>query len=330
MNIRKIGLTALAGSMVALSAHAVDMSVSGSTEMTYVSTDGNSGSNNTGSPLGMNTSLSFSGSGDVGIGTLNLTRTINDGLAGFLSMWNTLDMGDAGIISFDSSGGDHVGISANDDKLPTAYEETWNGTSAPLSGISSNNVIGYQNTFGIASVSMGYAIANGNGNQGDQGGTGDGASGSASDVYITITPNDMITAGVGRFSAKDNSGVSTTADVTQTLAQANVTIPSSPLSFGVMYGESNGGTVGTKNTKITAASIAFVVNENFSVSYGVFDTDYLATSGGATVTEGVSAFNLSYTMGSAKIGAQWGESKNDGGVTGLKDKNMDIGLSFSF
>ena len=39
-NLKKIGLSALAGSMVALSASAVEMSVSGSTEMSYVSEDG--------------------------------------------------------------------------------------------------------------------------------------------------------------------------------------------------------------------------------------------------------------------------------------------------
>ena len=37
--------------------------------------------------------------------------------------YQTLDMGDAGVLSFDATAGSLVGIAANDDILPTAYEE---------------------------------------------------------------------------------------------------------------------------------------------------------------------------------------------------------------
>ena len=39
-NIKKIGLTALAGSLVAISAQAAEMTVSGATMLTYTSEDG--------------------------------------------------------------------------------------------------------------------------------------------------------------------------------------------------------------------------------------------------------------------------------------------------
>ena len=56
-NFKKIGLSALAGSLAAFtSASAVEMSVSGSAKLTY--TNGNS-DEVTGNPFGMNTSLGF-------------------------------------------------------------------------------------------------------------------------------------------------------------------------------------------------------------------------------------------------------------------------------
>ena len=61
-NIKKIGLTALAGSLVAISAQAAEMTVSGATTLTYTSEDG---TEVTGNPLGMTTSMKFAASGEV-------------------------------------------------------------------------------------------------------------------------------------------------------------------------------------------------------------------------------------------------------------------------
>ena len=62
-NLKKIGLSALAGSLVATSAFAGEMAVSGSAKATY--TDREDGSVLTGSQFGMNKLLGFSGSGDL-------------------------------------------------------------------------------------------------------------------------------------------------------------------------------------------------------------------------------------------------------------------------
>ena len=61
-NLKKVGLTALAGSLAAVSANAAEMSVSGATLLTYTTEDG---SEVTGNPFGMKTNLSFTASGDV-------------------------------------------------------------------------------------------------------------------------------------------------------------------------------------------------------------------------------------------------------------------------
>ena len=155
-NLKKIGLSALAGSLVAFSANAVEMSVSGTAEITYATLkgDGTAGVT-TGSPWGSNTSLKFSGSGNVGWADVTLVRTINDKMSAYLSAWQTMDMGDLGTLSFDAIGGGLAGVTAYDDKLPTAYEEIWNGVSGSgISGAASNDTIGYSNSFGPVSISL--------------------------------------------------------------------------------------------------------------------------------------------------------------------------------
>ena len=61
-DMKKIGLTALAGSLVAFSANAAEMTVSGATMLTYTSEDH---TEVTGNPFGMKTNLAFTASGEV-------------------------------------------------------------------------------------------------------------------------------------------------------------------------------------------------------------------------------------------------------------------------
>ena len=78
-NLKKVGLTALAGSLAAFSANAAEMSVSGATLLTYTSEDE---SEATGNPFGMKTNLSFTASGDVNGYTVSYMQTSQDQFAG--------------------------------------------------------------------------------------------------------------------------------------------------------------------------------------------------------------------------------------------------------
>ena len=63
MNIKKVGLTALAGSLVATSAFAGEMSVAGSASLNVEHTNG--GAASTGKTFSMGNQLTFSGSGEL-------------------------------------------------------------------------------------------------------------------------------------------------------------------------------------------------------------------------------------------------------------------------
>ena len=329
--MKKIGLSALAGSLVAFSANAVEMSVSGVAEVTYSTLDSTGTSQvNTGNPMGSNTSLSFSASGDVGFGTASIIRTINDGGGSYLSASQTLDMGALGVVSFDSSGTGIEGVTAYDDKLPTAYEEVWNGvSSAGVTGAGSNDTLGYSNSFGPIGISLAHTKG---GTPGSSDGnvaaeTGD----SITDVHVTID-GSMLLDGL-----KLMAGSSTTKDTqpgaTDTINNVgHILYSTGPISVGYRVAESqpgNGATVET-GLNIEAMSVAFAVNDQLSVSFAQQDTEYDVASAATNVTEEVTALNASYTVGAASIRATFSESDDDGGVQNNNVEHTELSLVLSF
>jgi len=327
-NLKKIGLSALAGSLVAFSANAAEISVSGSVELTYTDTGGTTGNEVTGNSFGANSGLTFTGSGDVGFGTVSMTRAINDTNTGWGSAFQTLDMGDMGTLSFDSTGGALVGVTANDDVLPTAYEESWTGVSSSgISGVGSTNVIGYTNTFAGVSISAGYTNGEGSTATGESASSGAGH-GSTRDVYLSMSPIDGLTIGAGQAV---NSGSDTSVTSTDTInSVAQVVYTMGPVSAGYRMGESEDGAASTASHSITAWSVAFNVNENFAISYGEQENEQNAIGAVVAVTEDVTGISAAYTMGAASVRFNHSESSNDNNVAGVDDETTEISLALSF
>ena len=331
INLKKIGLTALAGSLVAISANAVEMSVSGSSEISYVSKNGTGIGGNvvTGNPWGSNTSISFSGSGDVGFGTASITRTLNDGLGTHLSQWTKIDMGDMGTLSFDSSGGGLEGLTANDDTLPTAYEEAWNGNSTSgISGAASNDTWGYSNTFMGIGLSLAHSKG-GTAGTGDQGTDGEGLTGSTTDVFLSHSGMiDGLTLGFGHSDAELKDGLTTTTG-SQTM-MAIVKYAMGPVSLGYQMAEVDSGAAGTATVDIDGYSIAFNVNDNLSVSYGRYDKETTSIAGSTAVTEQNTGISGAYTSGAATVRFTNNEADNAGGVTGVTKEHTEVSLVLAF
>jgi outer membrane protein OmpU len=174
-NIKKIGLTALAGSLVAISAQAAEMTVSGATMLTYTSEDG---TEVTGNPIGMKTNLSFTASGEVNGYNVSYMQTSVDQFAGMSSARLSVDMGDMGTLAYDQGSGS--GLATIDDKTPTAAEEIWDGLDSTAAGrvgaAGSSGVVNYVNTF--EGVTFNGAARKGSGTKNSDGassGVGQGA-----------------------------------------------------------------------------------------------------------------------------------------------------------
>ena len=150
-NIKKIGLTALAGSLVAGSVSAAEMSVSGSAGMSYT---GGDEKRTQGQGWTMGDSLTFTASGDVNDIGVTLTYELDgddaDGTAGGSPQLDShsiaFDLGDVGSLTFHGHGGSSA-LGAKDDVMPTANEEPWDivtGAEAHvIGGAGGNNMFSY-------------------------------------------------------------------------------------------------------------------------------------------------------------------------------------------
>ena len=327
-NLKKIGLSALAGSLVAISANAAELSVSGSVEVTYTDTGGTVGNEVTGNSFGAKSDMTFTGSGDVGFGTVTMNRALSD-TGAITTSYQTLDMGDMGTLSFDSTAGQLVGIAANDDLMPTAYEEVWTGVSGSgIAGVGSTNVIGYTNTFAGVSISAGYTNGEGATQTGESAASGAGAHGSTRDIYLSMSPIDGLTIGAGQSVNSSTDTSTTSTDTVESVANIKYTM--GPVSAGYRMGESEDGTAGAASHSITAWSLAFNVNDNFAISYGEQENEQNAIGGTAAVAEDVTGLSAAYTMGAASVRFNHSESSNDNFVAAVDDETTEISLALSF
>ena len=208
-NLKKVGLTALAGSLAAVSANAAEMSVSGATLLTYTSEHS---TETTGNPFGMKTNLGFTASGDVNGMTVSYMQTAVDQIGGMSSARLSIDMGDMGTLAFDQGSGS--GLATIDDKTPTAAEEIWDGldgtTIGGLVGAAGNTgVFNYIKSF--AGVTLNAAARRGSGTANSDG-SSSGAGQSAWDFALTGSGDtfgvDGLAWGVG-YGEAENGTVST-------------------------------------------------------------------------------------------------------------------------
>ena len=119
-NLRKIGLSALAGSLATFSVNAADFSVSGAASITM--DDTNRGKGNRGNGHYMGDSLKFNASGETDGGLGVAVYYEIDGST--FDDHNIKLTGGFGTITFDGHGGSSA-MGAVDDKTPNAYEEAW-------------------------------------------------------------------------------------------------------------------------------------------------------------------------------------------------------------
>ena len=154
-NFKKIGMTALAGSLAAIGyAQAGALDVTGTARMEYQSTTSAAG--NADDSFAQNTSISFSGSGELDNGMTVSYFSLQAGSN--VSTQNvSVDMGDMGKISLSTN--DMAGIGTIADKVPNGGEQPWDdiGThGAPEQGIADPHatpMLGYKPSAAGATIS---------------------------------------------------------------------------------------------------------------------------------------------------------------------------------
>ena len=114
--VTKVGLTALATSLVATASYAGEMSVSGSASLTYTGLDTNANVN----PWAMGDSVKFNGGGDLDNGmTVSVYYELDGGNYDDYNL--KLGMGDMGTLSFSGASSSSSGVDSVKDIVPKAY-----------------------------------------------------------------------------------------------------------------------------------------------------------------------------------------------------------------
>jgi outer membrane protein OmpU len=357
-NLKKLGLTALAGSLAAVSAQAGEMSVSGGINLTY--TTGDSGANSAQS-LGNDKDVAFSGSGELDNGwTFSSAVTMTDAFDVSSSVV-TMTMGSMGSLSVGTGNG--AGIhGAYDETYPRAYEENSDagGQSASnyIGNWADNNALVYRapaiDLMG-ATVNIGaeYSL------QADGDTTNDGGAIARSNTYgnatsLGVTVNyDALT--LGAYGAtRENKNPNTVAGVSDEFNGtwfANYSFGPVAIGYQEIYVDAglaetdnaatttSAKTVGTSSGVFdgSSMSIAFNVNDDLSISYAeteeTFDSQEMNGSAQANhdVEQSSESLQIAYSMGAMSIKAYSTEITNpnyDSDAAKLNINEIALGLAF--
>ena len=299
-NITKIGLTALAGSLVATSAFAGAMSVSGSAKVTYQSKNASAIN-----PYSNSKGITFSGSGELDNGfSVSTGYTMTN--AAFSSSYVSLDMGDSGTLHF-MNGTSKAGIQKYQDKMPTAGEQVWDDVDTDDNGVVGT---GNANAFGYEVNAMGLTLSASYAKEGT------GASSSLVLVASDLVEGMEIGYGMGTdpitTSQEDDHS---TAYVTYTAGMATVGIQTSSIDKP------------SADEDRLAMAISLAVNENLSVSYGMSTVDFETASLSDEESSGLSA---SYTMGGMTVAGVFNSMDSVDGASGTDRTRKEISVAFAF
>ena len=336
-NWKKAGLTALAGSLVATSAFAGAVTVSGTANLTYTANSGaedNAGDAASGTQVGqdgnrwgLNKSLSFSGSGEMDNGwTVSVSQTLKDGSSTGLGM--TVDMGDLGSLNYEADTGSR-GIGKIKDMMPTADEDVGNGidvdgtgTSGGLSGTVSGGTQGFHYSKVVSDmieVGVGYAPKSQAG--GANGGvSGAGAGESNVSGFVKLDPMDGLEVGFGVSEAN-----SATAAKTDDHTTVYATYVYGNLTAGYQYSEiETAGT--TADDEQTRWGLLYAVNDEMSISYQNHNNEDSSTA----VDEDATGWSVSYTSGGITLKAHRNQADDVSNAANNESEHTEVGVTFAF
>ncbi len=316
-NLRKIGLSALAGSLATFSVNAADVSVSGGASITF--DDSNRGKGDRGNGFYMGDSLKFNMSGetDGGIGIAVYYEI--DG--GALDDYNLKMSGDWGSLTFDGHGGSSA-FGAIDDKTPNAYEEAWavidtDGTSATGSATVINGG-GANNMFIYTSPSMGGAVFS-------AAYVNHVSAAAESYMDYSVVLSDLADGlSIGAGLADHTTASASSTDVEESTIYATYAVGS--MTVGVQFSDYDHDTANS-DQESTAIGISYAVNDDVSISYNRHELETELSTDEDQESTGISA---SFTSGGMTLAGSTNEVDNIAGTATRDAEGYEFTLSFAF
>ena len=357
-NIKKIGLTALAGSLVTLgSAVAGEMSVSGSINTTLKF---GKGGGNTSRGLGTDKDVTFSGGGELDNGTtFSMSATVADNYE-LSASTTTISTPSLGTFTFGTSTGSASYM--YDEEVPVAYEQASDGidnSSNKVGDFMDNNHVLYTSpTLDLMGASItahvGYSPQANDVSVTDGGQpTYNETYGSGQEAGLTIAYEGLK---LGFYGAErenltpDQSGADDVNDEFNGVWYATYSM--GPVSIGYSESYFDAGvtraidTIDKAKTRRTAGgiyegeqmSIAFNVNDNMSISYTTSENTYDSQDDAKTaattdddIAQETDALQVAYSMGGMSIKAYNMEITNPSQDDDAADQSVtEIALGFAF
>jgi outer membrane protein OmpU len=306
-NLKKVGLTALATTLVTSASVAGELSVSGGAALSYTGLSSASGTN----PWAMGDSVKFNGGGDLDNGmTVSVYYELDGGTYDDYNL--KVGMGDSGTISFSGNSSSGSGVDKLKDIVPNAYTPVYEATDSTDSGLidaSGNNQAGqwgYDVTVGSLDLSASYNPKPAAASEAETG---------YAAVYTGLMDGLQLSAGVfddGDEAENETFGIKyTMGNVVAAYQVTNVDYEATTSTDqdAVHYG------------------VSVAVNDELTVSAGRQVIEFDGQSDDETNT-GVMA---SYTMGSISIGGGFNKLDNVGGSNTAKEVEASIfNISFAF
>jgi len=312
---KKIGLTALASSLLASSAaYAGELSASGSASMKVR----NSSYEATGKSVSMGNSVILAGSGETDGGlTVSMSFELDSGTdtgtgtGPFDNHSVSVGSDTLGTLTVHGHGGDNAGSALDTTAAGDLWDTTLNISTAndPAAGASGDNLVVYTLPAFADGVSAAVSYASDGENNGGSGAFG-----------ITYTGIEGLTVKFG--SAEDNSTVGVTVDQTV----MGLSYAYGPITASVSSSDYDH-TTASSDQEVTSWALSYTVSDAISVSYGQETID----NNTATADIEVDGISASYTSGGMTVTASSvGGDNIDATNTSANNDNETWSLSASF
>jgi outer membrane protein OmpU len=315
-NFKKVGLTALAGSLIASSAFAASMSVTGGADISLV----NSSNADQGNGFSSGDSLNFSASGELDNGFVITSKVEVDG-GTYDDRSVVIAMPEMGTLTFQQSGSTAMG--AVDDVMPTAYDSSWDvlgsSTTAPAAGqaLKATTIGGYgtNNEFSYSAPEM----VEGLGVTVSYTPSGAARPDGTTSFALAYTGVEGLTVGY----AEEDNGLAGTSKIDANTMYAKYAFGS--FTVGVQSSEADGG-LAADDDEFSAHGITYQISDDLTIGYHASEYQF----GDKTADQETKSVQAAYTMGGMTLKAQSVSMDNVGGSTAARDDVDGYKFSVSF
>jgi len=340
MKITKI-LVALSFLFAISTAHAGEMTVTGSMQATYQSEVDRT----TGNPLGMDREIAFTGTTELDSG-INMTVMQDFGDDGSFKN-SKLTFGNVGGMVDIYVGTDGSEMDAIDDITPTAFEEangSGSGTHVDIGNLANEMGIGFKASLPIIGTVSGQYIpkADSATTVEDKVASGDTSAlvGSGSEIVVRTALGDVPVVGsyldghnltAGYATSKESTVVNTT-DLHEITAALTGSFGN--FSYGyqrehVDLGQTTAGTDAIFHN-IETIGLAYAINDALSVSYNTIESKRHNVALDNSYTSKTDAINIGYSVGGITIGFQDASTDNANFVKDAKDDTRTVSVKAAF